>query len=166
MNNKNILLIIAGLLIFVGLTKPTFINNLINNPSPITINDNLDIAKPSDDKLVSKANDVIKALSQSEDRKKDGKELAKLYLDIAKLISLDGENEIIRNTEEIRQANRVSGLMLNLDIKGKYKNLAEASKDLVVAAIGDDSVPLDAGLREKSVEAFKALAWAFYEGSK
>lgn len=164
--NKNILLIIAGLLIVIGLVKPPIINNLLNNrPSQVTVDD-IEITKPSQEDLVSKGQDVIKALSVSDDRKTDGKKLAKLYLDIAKLISLDGEDEVIRNTEEIRQANKLSGLMLHLDIKGKYKDLAQANQALIIQAIGDDSVQLDSELRKKAVEGFKALAWACYEGSK
>jgi hypothetical protein len=53
-----------------------------------------------------------------------------------------------------------------LDIKEKYPNLAEACRSLIVAAIGDDDITLNSEVREKSVEAFRALSWAFYEGSK
>ena len=56
--------------------------------------------------------------------------------------------------------------MLKLDIEGKYDGLAEAAGDLVASSIGKDEVVLDDDLRAKSVEAFNALSWAFYEGSK
>ena len=87
-------------------------------------------------------------------------------MDLATLVSLDGEDCIIKNTEEIRQANRLAGIMLKLDMKGKYENLAEAGTNLIKAAIGDDSVLLDDSLREKAVEGFNALAWACYMGSQ
>ena len=66
----------------------------------------------------------------------------------------------------IREVNSVAGKMLRLDIKDKYPNLAELAKDLVVTNIGDDDVILDEELRLKAVEAFRALSWAFWEGSK
>lgn len=168
MNNKNIILIIAGLLIAIGLIKPPFITNFLNrDASPQVVNiEDVKVNKPTNEDLILKSKEVIEALSVSNDRKVDGKKLAKLYLDIATLISLDGENEVIKNTEEIRQANRLSGLMLQLDIKDKYDNLAEANQALIVHAIGDDSVPLTKDLRAKAVEGFQALAWACYEGSK
>ena len=85
---------------------------------------------------------------------------------MATLIELDSKNEVIRNTEEIRQANRLAGAMLKLDIKGKYEDLPETAQALVLEAIGDDNVLLNKELRSKAVEGFKALAWACYEGSK
>lgn len=165
MTSKTFLLFLAGLLIFIGLTKPD-LSLLLSNNNAITIIDNIDIAEPSSDALKIKAKDVVKALSVDNDRKTDGKKLAKLYLDMATLISLDGNDQVIKNTEEIRQANRLSGLMLKMDIKGKYEDLPEAAQALVVEAIGDDQVLLSSDLRNKAVEGFKALAWACNEGSK
>lgn len=166
MNTKTILLIIAGLLLAIGIFKPNFSELWINRPNPcITIEDN-DFVAPVSETLKEKAKDVIKALSVNSDRKIDGKRLASLYNDIALLISLDGDSQVITNTEEVRQSNRLSGLMLKLDIKDKYENLAEANHSLIVEAIGDDVILLDANLRAKAVEAFKALAWACNEGSK
>lgn len=165
--NKQTLLILAAILIFIGLTKPTFITNIIDGNRPVSVVvDDIEVTKPTSDILLEKSNDVIKALSVSADRKVDGKKLAKLYLDMAALISLDGEDEVIKSTEAIRQANIISGLMLDLDIKGKYDDLASANQALVVSAIGDDQVMLNKELRSKAVEAFNALAWACYEGSK
>ena len=81
---------------------------------------------------------------------------------------LEKEKDIkkIKNTEEIRQANKLAGLMLRLDIKGKYEDLPEAAQALVLTAIGDDNVLLNPDLRAKAVNGFKALAWACNEGSK
>ena len=166
MNSKTFLLLIACLLIAVGIFKPNLTNFLDYDRPSVNVVDNLDLVAPSSEKLLSKSKDVIKALSSDPDRKTDGKRLASLYNDIAVLIELDGEDAVIRNTEEVRQANRLSGLILKLNIKDKYENLAEANQALIVEAIGDDIVLLDAELRAKSVEAFKALAWACNEGSK
>ena len=165
MNSKTILLCLAGLLIFIGLVKPD-LSSLLQNNNSVVVVDNLDIAEPSSDALKQKSKDVIKALSADTDRKTDGKKLAKLYSDIATLISLDGNDQVIKNTEEIRQANRLAGLMLHLDIKGKYDDLSKAAQALIVEAIGDDQVLLSSDLRNKAVEGFKALAWACNEGSK
>jgi hypothetical protein len=164
--NKKVLLVIAGILLLIGIIKPD-IGSLVNRPSkPVVIVDNTDYPAPVSESLRSKSNDVIKALSVDPDRKTDGKRLASLYNDIAALIELDGKDMVVKNTEEVRQANRLSGLLLKLNIKDKYENLAEANQALIVEAIGDDVVLLDAELRAKSVEAFKALAWACNEGSK
>jgi hypothetical protein len=165
--NKNVLLIIAAVLIGLGLLKPPFITNLLDGSRPsVVVVEDVKVEKPSSEILLEKSENVIKALSVSSDRKTDGKKLAKLYVDIAKLISLDDADQVIKNTEEIRQVNRISGLMVDLDIKGKYPDLAEANQALVISVLGDDQVLLNNDLRSKAVDAFNALAWACYEGSK
>ena len=92
--------------------------------------------------------------------------LSNLYSDLAKLTALDSTNEVIKNTDEIRDANRIAGLLYDLNLKNKYPGLAEAADNLFKTHIGNDNVSLDPTLRTKAVEAFNALAWAFYEGSK
>jgi hypothetical protein len=166
MNLKILLLLIGSVLLGIGILKPNI--NLLNNPnpSPAVIVDGSDLSEPTDEKLKSRAKDVIKALSSNNDRKTDGKRLASLYSDLANLVSLDGEDQVIKNTEEIRQANKLVGLMLRLDIKGKYEDLPEAAQALMLEAIGDDQVLLSTQLRAKAVDGFKALAWSCYEGSK
>jgi len=161
---KSVLLVLACVLLGIGILKPNFdfIKNPVSTPSVVE----LDVKEPESEELKEKANAVIKALSVSSDRKSDGFRLAQLYNDMATLIALDGENEVIKNTEEIRQANRLTGAMLKLDIKGKYEDLPEAAQDLVLTAIGDDNVLLNKDLREKAVQGFKALSWACLEGSK
>lgn len=163
MNKK--LLILAGLLLAIGLFKPSFINNLFVK-TPVAVVNETEFVAPTSEILKTKSNDVIRALSANRDRIIDGKKLAKLYNDISTLISLDGEDQVITNTEEIRQANRLSGAMLKLNIKGKYPDLPEAAKSLIVETIGDDQVLLNNDLRAKAAEAFKVLAWACNEGSK
>jgi hypothetical protein len=159
---KNTLLILAGLLIVIGLVKPD-LNNLNLFPSRPNNIDVMVLEAPSDPELKEKADVVANILKDS---KSDGKKLRDLYLDLGKLIALDGEDEVIKNTEDIRQANSLAGLMLKLDIKGKYKDLPQAAKNLMVTAIGDDMIVLSKDLREKAVQGFNALAWAANEGSK
>ena len=166
MNTKTILLIIAGLLLAIGIFKPDLSQLGINNNKPVVVEiDELDLSPPPES-LKLKADDVVRALSVNADRKVDGLRLAKLFNDMAILISLDGENEVIKNTEEIRQANKLAGLMLRLDIKNKYENLAESAQALILESIGDDQVLLTPELRQKAVEGFKALAWACKQGAK
>lgn len=164
MNTKNILLVIAGLLILIGLLKPD-ISNLFNNDkklNSVVIN----LEKPSED-LLDECELVIKSLKDGpSSRINDGKSLASLYVDLAKLIALEEDKEIIKTTEEIRQANSLSGTMLDLDIDGAYPQLAENCNNLIVSAIGEDNVSLDKELRKKAVEGFNALAWACNEGAK
>ena len=166
MNSKNLVLIAAGLLICLGLFKPDF-SSLINRPVDNDSGTIVSVEKPSNPDILDECDAVIKALKNGpSSRRSDGKRLASLYTDMATLISLDGDDLVIKDTEELRQANKLSGLMLRLDIKGKYPDLPEAAQKLIVASIGDDHVLLDEKLRAGAVDGFKALAWSCMEGSK
>jgi hypothetical protein len=164
MKNNNLLLVVAGLLILVGLTKFDLsrLNILPNKPNAVDV---LELPEPTDENVKKEAEDVVAILKES-GAKVDAKKLRDLYLDLAKLVELDGEDEVIKNTDEIRQANSLAGLMLRLDIKGKYPNLAKEAKEVVVASIGDDHIVLSKELRVKAVEGLNALAWACNMGSK
>jgi len=164
MKNNNLLLVVAGLLILVGLTKFDLsrLNILPNKPNAVDV---LELPEPTDSAVKKEADDVVSVLKES-GAKGDAKRLRDLYLDLAKLVELDGENEVVRNTEEIRQANSLAGVMLRLDIKGKYPDLAKEAKEVVVASIGDDQILLSKELRAKAVEGLNALAWACNMGSK
>jgi len=164
MNNK-ILLIIGGILLFFGLVQPNIglpINNKpINNPIVV-------ITPPADNDVKELCKPIIESLKNGpQSRKQDAQRLSDLYMDLATLIELDGaDTEVIKTTEEIRQANSLTGVMLRLNIKGAYPGLSEASQALLSSQIGSDMVTLDSDLRNKSVDAFRALAWACNEGSK
>jgi hypothetical protein len=163
MSQKNILLALAVLLIIVGLLKPEFSNVFgPNKPSAVDV---LELSAPTDETVKKEAEDVVTVLKKA-GAKTDAKRLRDLYLDLAKLVELDGENEVVKSTEEIRQANSLAGVMLRLDIKGKYPDLAKETKEVVVASIGDDQILLSKELRAKAVEGFNALAWACNLGSK
>lgn len=161
---KNLALLLAVILILVGLLKPD-VSKLLDNKVPNTIV-SVSVEKPSNAELLDECQDVVKALKKNNDRKQDGVRLASLYKDLATLVSLDGEDLVLKNTEEIRQANKLAGVMLKLDIKGKYPELAKATNSVIVASLGDDSVMLDDKLRQQAVDGFKALAWACIEGTK
>jgi len=163
MSQKNILLGLAALLIVIGLLKPEF-SNILGPNKPATV-DVLELSEPTDPAVKKEADDVVTVLKES-GAKRDAKRLRDLYLDLAKLVELDGENEVVKSTEEIRQANSLAGVMLRLDIKGKYPDLAKETKEVVVASIGDDQILLSKELRAKAVEGFNALAWACNTGSK
>lgn len=162
MNNK-VLLAIGCVLLFLGLVRPNFnfpINKPVNNSIVI-------ITPPADSEVRDLCKPVIDALKNgTSSREKDAQRLSDLYMDLSTLIELDGENEVVKTTEEIRQANSLTGLMLRLNIKGSYPGLSEAAQSFISSQIGDDVVTLDNNLRAKSVNAFKALAWACNEGSK
>jgi hypothetical protein len=165
MNTKTLLLGLAGLLIVVGLFKPDF-GSLVNRPKPAVVEVD-ELSAPVREGLKAKADEVVKVLKEGDpDRKTDGKRLASLYVDLATLVALDGDDEVIKNTEEIRQSNRLAGTMLKLDMKNKYAKLAEACKAVIVEAIGDDSVALNKESRVQAAEGFKALAWACQQGAK
>jgi hypothetical protein len=164
LNSKTLLLVLAGVLIFLGLTKPDLAWPVRSKPNV----DNIVVVTPPESKeLREKCQTVIDVLKNgSGDRKQDGKRLSELYSDLAVLIRLDGENEVVKNTEEIKQANSLSGAMLQMNLKGKYPGLSEAAQTVIVSEIGNDIVPLDENLRGQAVKAFTALAWACLEGSK
>jgi hypothetical protein len=165
MNHKTIL-ILACLLIAIGLFKPDLSNLGFspNKPAPIDV---LELSVPTDANVKKEADDVVGLLKEiGTSVKSDARKLRDLYLDLAKLVELDDSETVVTNTEEIRQANSLAGLMLRLDIKGKYPNLAKEAKEVIVASIGDDKILLSKELRVKAVDGFNALAWAFNEGSK
>lgn len=165
MNNK-LLLIVAGLLILLGVTKVNLggLNPFVNNrPAAVDV---LELVTPSDENVKKEAQDVIDLLKKSNGSKNDFKRLRDLTLDLGRLVELDGEDLVIKNTDEIRQANSIAGVMLRLDIKGKYPNLAKEAKEVIIASIGDDNIPLTPELRSKAVNGFNALAWAYNEASK
>jgi hypothetical protein len=162
MNNKLLLGVGIALVLF-GLFKPN-LNFPVVNPNNNTI---VVVTPPQEKDLKDKCQLVINALADgSTDRKKDGTRLSDLYMDLATLIELDGEDEVVKTTEEVRQANSLCGAMLRMNIKGKYPGLPDAAQSVIITQIGDDIVPLDSDLRKKSAEAFRALAWACNEGSK
>jgi hypothetical protein len=162
MNNK-VLLTIGVVLLLLGLVRPN-ITLPINNPNNNSI---VVVTPPQDLALRDKCKLVIDVLNNGpNDRKQDGARLCDLYMDLATLIELDSDKEAVKTTEEIRQANALSGPMLRMNIQGKYPGLSDAAQEVIVNQIGSDIVPLDAELRKKSVEAFRALAWACNEGSK
>jgi hypothetical protein len=164
MTQKNLLLALASLLIVVGLLKPDLSN--VFKPGSSVVIDVLELSEPTDENVKKEADEVVALLKSTNGSKRDFKKLRDLYLDLAKLVELDGDDEVVKSTEEIRQANSLAGVMLRLDIKGKYPDLAKETKEVVVAAIGDDQIALSKELRTKAVDGFNALAWAMNEGSK
>jgi hypothetical protein len=161
MNNKKALLVLGGLLLAIGFLKPD-LTNLFKNNSPSDLN----ISKPTNVELLDECDLVTKALKSGGASSSESKRLASLYMDMASLVELDGEDQIVKNTDDIRQANSLSGLMLKMNIKGKYPELASAAKAVIVSSIGDDNVPLNKDLRAKAVDGFRALAWACDQGAK
>lgn len=163
--NKNVILLVGGLLILLGLTRFDIGKFNPIRPAPTNI-DVMELVAPSDENVKKEADDVVSLLKASSGSKNDFKRLRDLSLDLGRLVQLDGEDLVIKNTDEIRQANSIAGVMLRLDIKGKYANLPKEAKEVIVASIGDDNINLTPDLRVKAVEGFNALAWAYNEASK
>jgi len=168
MNNKWLLALAIGL-IYIGIAKPDL--SFINIPSGnnnVCVEANYVTDAPSDDNLLALAKSVTDIVKDSDDstRRSDCSRLSSLYADMALLIELDDQDKVISDTSNIREANSIAGKMLRLNIKDKYPGLAEAAKVLVSSEIGTDDVVLNEDMRVKAVNAFRALSWAFYEGSK
>jgi len=166
MTKKNVILALAVVLIFFGIFKPKFDGWTPSDPTLNTIEITV-VDPPADSDLKLRADSVVASLlSGSSDRTVDGKRLSALYHDLSTLVELDGVNQVVKTTEDIRQANVLSGNMLNLNIKDKYKDLGKNSNEVLVFCIGSDNIMLSPELRTKAVSAFKALSWACNEGSK
>jgi len=164
MNKNTIVLLFAGLLIILGLGKFDLSGLGLWSNTPKSL-DVMELSAPTDPSVLKEAQDVV-SIVKSQMPSDEAKRLRNLYLDIKQLVSLDGDDEVIKNTEDIRQANSIAGTMLRLDIKGKYADLAKELKEVVVVSIGDDHIQLSPELRAKAADGFHALAWALNEGSK
>ena len=163
MKMSHIVLLFGVVLITVGLLKPD-LSSVIPNKIPVSV-DVLELSEPKDKVLKKEAEEVLSLMKKVGD-KSDTKKLRDLYIDLSTLVSLDNDEEVIKNTDEIRQSNSLAGVMLRLDIKDKYKDLGKETNDVIVAAIGDDSIVLSKELRLKAVDGFNALAWALNEARK
>lgn len=166
MSTKKILLLIGAALVLVGFLKPD-LSSILPNSRPATV-DVMELTEPTDTVLKKEADEVV-ALLQKLNAKSDVakfRKLRDLYLDLARLVELDGEDTVIKNTDDIRQANSISGVMLRLDMKDKYADLKKELNDVMVSGIGDDSLNVSSELRTKGVDSFLALAWAINEGVK
>lgn len=164
MNNK-VLIVIALVLILLGLSRHSSVNFPVVNPSPETATETLKIEAPQDEELKGLAEGVRDSLKNGDsDRSKDGMRLASLYNDMSILISID--DDIIKNTGAIAEANVLSAKLLQIDLKGKYPGLSEAAEKLFKTYVSDKAVALDDTLRDKAVKAFQALAWGCLEGAK
>lgn len=162
--NKNVVLAIGAALIAVGVFKPDF-SNLLDRGVPSVV-PSVSINEPTNPKLLADALKVSEALKGGPNAKVDGMSLSGLYADIAKLVSLEGADEVVRTTSELVEVNSVAGSLMNLKIQGKYPGLSEAAKTLVVNTIGDDVAVLNEENRKAAVAAFEALAWGCQEGAK
>lgn len=163
MKSKTLILASGIILLIIGILKPDLSFITKNNNSNIVVDEIIVVSPPADAKLREICQPIIETLKGSA---KDARRLSNTFLDIARLIELDGEDMVIKNTEEIKQANGLVGPMLRLDIKGKYPSLSKNCQAVLVNQIGDDNVTLTKELRNSAVEAFRALGWACYEGSK
>lgn len=161
--NKQLILIIGGLLILLGITGLDPTSLLPGVPKTVDI---MELSAPTDTNVKKEADDVVVLLKSYSGSKSEFKKLRNLMLDLGRLVELDSEDIVVKNTEEIRQANSLAGVMLRLDIKGKFPDLAKEAKEVIVAAIGDDNINLSPELRAKAVDGFNALAWAYNEVSK
>lgn len=165
--NTRFVLVIGAILIAIGIFKPDLskINvRPVVNPDPVTT---VEVKEPTDEKLKEAALKVKEVLKNGgSSHKKDGLLLSGLYRDLAALVSMDNENLVVKTTDEIREANSVSGKLMNLNLKGKYEGLADACNNVLVAAIGDDNTLVSTEVRANAVAAFEALSWACHEGAK
>lgn len=167
MNNKAAL-VIGAVLIAVGVFRPN-LNNVLpnNNNTPTVVVPQVEIPEPAEGELKDLSLKVAEILQNGDaSRKTDGIVLAELWRDLSLLISMDKDNEVVKTTAEIKEANAVAGKLINAELKGKYEGLTEAAREVVVKAIGINNVTLTEELRSKAAEAFMTLSWAAYQGAQ
>lgn len=166
LTNNKLLLGLGVALLVIGLLKPD-ISNLLPSKASVVNNTSLSLEEPTEQAVKDACLEVTQVLRDgSSDRKYDGMRLASLYCDLANLVSLDGDEQAIKSTLEIREANKLAGKLCRLNLKDKYDGLSEAANGVLIAALGDDDAVLDTALRQKAVSVFRNLAWACVEGAK
>ena len=114
------------------------------------------ITAPAEDLavLVKPVADILK------DSPSDGKQLGSLFLAFADCLEADDEN-IISTTSQVAAAHSRSGrLLFGDELKGKHPGLGKAVDQAIMAHVGDGDLPLTEARRKKTVEIFRALAWA------
>lgn len=164
MNNK-VALTIGAVLIAVGLFKPDLSNFIPHRGGDTVVTPVSAPPEPVDPELKEKALELSKLITVN-DASVDGMNLSRLWGDLAGLIEMDSDNEVIKTTAEIREANSVSGRLMNLKLQGKYPGLTEAAREIVVDSIGMNNVVINEETRAKAIDAFRALSWAAYMGAK
>lgn len=167
MNKDKVVLILAGALVLIGLLKPDF-SNLIPSNRPVAVEtETLQAPISADVKAVAEKVTKIFKESTAKDKKVKGQRFKSLMIDLAKLIKLDGEREIVKSTKELRLANSIAGRMSDLDMKGEFTDLAKTCTEVLVASLGGtEDILLTPELREKGGDGFLAIAWAVEQGLK
>jgi len=166
MNKNNLVLILAGTLVLIGLVKPDFSNLLPNKPVVV---ENETLSAPVSDGVKAVAEKITKIFKESsaKDKKIKGQRFKSLMIDLAKLIKLDSEKEVIKSTKELRFANAVAGNMSDLDMKGEFVDLAKTCTEVIAVSLGGtEDILLTPELREKGGDGFLAIAWAVEQGLK
>jgi hypothetical protein len=166
MNKNNLILILAGTLVLIGLVKPDFSNLLPGKPVVV---ENEALAAPASDEVKAVAEKITKIFKESsaKDKKFKGQRFKSLMIDLAKLIKLDSEKEVIKSTKELRFANAVAGNMSDLDMKGEFVDLAKTCTEVITVSLGGtEDILLTPELREKGGDGFLAIAWAVEQGLK
>ena len=93
--------------------------------------------------------------------------IRQIYMNAARAVEADGniKSPTILTTDGAREVHKAvlayvwKGMAQNS--AGKYEGLQEAIEKAMVEAIGLDAKPLNQELRDKLVETFEAIAWAF-----
>lgn len=167
MNKDKVVLILAGALVLIGLFKPDF-SNLIPSNRPVAVEtETLQTPVSTDVKTVAEKVTKIFKESTAKDKKVKGQRFKSLMIDLAKLIKLDGEREIVKSTKELRLANSIAGRMSDLDMKGEFTDLAKTCTEVLAASLGGtEDILLTPELREKGGDGFLAIAWAVEQGLK
>ena len=109
--------------------------------------------KPTDPAILTAAQNVSNELKNADSN--DKLMLARLFREQAKLIASD--SGVIQTNADIRRANGLIGKVANVQIKGKYSNLAKVLNESTKAVLGDDPVAID---RSKASALFNGFSWA------
>lgn len=167
MSKDKIVLALAAILVLVGLFRPDFSNLIPSNKPAVVETETLQTPASADVKAVAEKVTKIFKESTAKDKRVKGQKFKSLMVDLAKLIKLDGEREVVKSTKELRLANSIAGRMCDLDMKGEFTDLAKTCTEVLTTSLGGtDDILLTPELREKAGDGFLAVAWAVEQGLK
>lgn len=151
--NKKFRLLLGLAICAIGLVgEPIFnaMKNVTPTPAPVKV----EVYEPPIE-MKTLVDPIVKIDISAE----DANLLDCFYSEMADVISKD--TEFLQTTEQFRKFNISAGkLYFDTKLKNKYETLGESIDQIIMLAIGKESVSLDSTKREKLVNVLKALAWS------
>lgn len=157
-------IVLAGVLAFLvwGPQDFSFITKYFPDLGTVNVPDDRMPAPSAElQEQVAGITDIIRA---NPNHARDGQLIGNFFRDFAAVAVTNTEK--VKTKEDIRKVNVASGKILfdQLGIKGDYPGLSKAIDKVIMDNVGKNG-PLDSATREKARAAFRAVAWACYQGA-